>query len=251
MVNMVGSLNATEWVLIGFSGLLIGMNKTGLFGSAMIAIPILASIFGAQESVGLILPMLIVADVVAVTHYRRHADWGVVLRLLPWTLVGVGVGVVVGDLVSAGDFRTMLAVVVIVALAMLAYKEFVHPDLTVPERWWIAAILGLLAGFATMVGNAAGPLMALYLLSMGFQKDRFIGTGAWFYLVVNVLKVPLHIIFWGTITFETLTVNAIAAPVIVGGAFLGLFLVKRIKEKQYRMFVLGITLVGAVRLFFG
>ncbi len=247
---MVSALTVSEWALVGVSALLIGMNKTGLFGSAMIAIPIMASLFGARESVGLILPMLIVADVIAVTHYRRDADWGVLIRLLPWAVVGIVAGVFIGDAISAENFRTMLAVVIIVALALLAYKEFIHPDLTVPERPWIAAILGVLAGFSSMVGNAAGPLMTLYLLSMGFQKDRFIGTGAFFYLIMNVVKVPFHAFIWGTITYQTVTLNLITVPVIVGGGFLGLLLVKRIKEKPYRLFVLAITLIGAIRLFF-
>jgi uncharacterized membrane protein YfcA len=249
-MELIQSVSPAEWGLIAVSALLIGMNKTGLLGSAMIAIPILAAIFGARESVGLILPMLIAADIVAVIHYRRHAEWGLLVKLIPWALAGLAVGVVVGDLIPEENFQTMLAIVVIGAAGLLAYKEFVHPDLTVPERWWVAAILGLLAGFATMVGNAAGPLMTLYLLSMGLQKNRFIGTGAWFYLLVNVIKVPLHVIFWGTITWQTVTLNLITVPVIVAGGFLGLFLVKRIRERPYRMFVLAVTFIGSIRLFF-
>ena len=96
-MSLVQSLSPLEWSLVGLSGLLIGMNKAGLLGTATAAIPIMAGIFGAQASVGVILPMLITADIVAVIHYRRHADWGIVLRLLPWTLIGIGAGVVVGD----------------------------------------------------------------------------------------------------------------------------------------------------------
>lgn len=244
------ALTAGQWALVGLSGLLIGMNKTGLMGAATAAIPIMAGIFGAQLSVGVVLPMLITADVVAVIYYRRHAEWGVVLRLLPWTLVGIGVGVVVGEAIPEESFRSLLAIVVLVGVALLAYKEIAHRDVEIPERWWIAAILGLLAGFTTMVGNAAGPIMTLYLFSMGMQKNRFIGTGAWFYFVVNVIKVPLHVIFWQTITPETLTVNLFAAPVILAGGFLGLYLVRFIKERPYRIFVLVVTAIISVRLFF-
>jgi uncharacterized membrane protein YfcA len=101
-----------------------------------------------------------------------------------------------------------------------------------------------------MVGNAAGPITTLYLLSMGLSKNQFIGTGAWFFFVVNVLKVPLHIIFWETISVETLAVNAFAIPIIVAGGFLGLWLVRYIKERPYRIFILVITAVMSVRLFF-
>jgi len=226
------------------------MNKAGLLGTATAAIPIMAGIFGAQASVGVILPMLITADIVAVIHYRRHADWGIVLRLLPWALVGIGVGVVVGDLIPETSFRMLLAIVVLAAVVLLAYKELLHRDVHVPEKWWIAAVLGLLAGFATMVGNAAGPIATLYLLSMGLSKNQFIGTGAWFFFVVNVLKVPLHIVFWETISLDTLAVNLFAVPVIVAGGFLGLYLVRFIKERPYRVFILVITAVMSIRLFF-
>ncbi|MFW5685830.1 MAG: sulfite exporter TauE/SafE family protein [Spirochaetota bacterium] len=249
-MDLVAGVAPTQWALIGLSGLLIGMNKAGLMGAAMASIPIMAGIFGAQASVGVVLPMLVTADVVAVIYYRRHADWGIVLRLLPWTLVGVGLGVIVGDTIPEESFRFLLAIVVLVGVALLAYKEIMHRDVQVPERWWIAAILGVLAGFATMVGNAAGPITTLYLFSMGLSKNQFIGTGAWFFFIVNVLKIPLHVIFWKTITVDTLMVDLIAVPIIVIGGLVGLVLVKYIKERPYRVFVLVITTIISIRLFF-
>lgn len=249
-MELVAQLTPLEWTLIGVSALLIGMTKAGLMGAAMAAIPIMANIFGAQLSVGVILPMLIAADVIAVVYYRRHADWGVVLRLLPWALGGIIIGVAVGEAIPEETFRSLLAIVVLVGLILLAYKEIAHRDVTVPEKWWLAAILGMAAGFATMVGNAAGPITTLYLMSMGMSKNRFIGTGAWFYFVVNVVKVPFHIIFWDTITTETLAVNLFTIPVIALGGVLGLWLVRHIKERPYRIFILAITAVISVRLFF-
>ncbi|MFW6261522.1 MAG: sulfite exporter TauE/SafE family protein [Spirochaetota bacterium] len=249
-MELVAQLTPLEWTLIGVSALLIGMTKAGLMGAAMAAIPIMANIFGAQLSVGVILPMLIAADVIAVIYYRRHADWGVVVRLLPWALAGIIIGVAVGEAIPEETFRMLLAIVVLVGLVLLAYKEIAHRDVTVPEKWWLAAILGMAAGFATMVGNAAGPITTLYLMSMGMSKNRFIGTGAWFYFVVNVVKVPFHIVFWDTITTETLAVNLFTVPVIVLGGVLGLWLVRHIKERPYRVFILAITAVISVRLFF-
>ena len=113
-MELVAQLTPLEWTLIGVSALLIGMTKAGLMGAAMAAIPIMANIFGAQLSVGVILPMLIAADVIAVIYYRRHADWGVVVRLLPWALAGIIIGVAVGEASSEETFRTLLAIVVLV-----------------------------------------------------------------------------------------------------------------------------------------
>ncbi|MFW5849367.1 MAG: sulfite exporter TauE/SafE family protein [Spirochaetota bacterium] len=248
-MSLLDSITPLQWALIGVSGLLIGMNKTGLMGAATAAIPIMASIFGAQRSVGLILPMLITADALAVIYYRRHADWSVVARLLPWALAGIAVGVVVGDAVPDHSFRVLLAVVVLAGLVLLAYKEVFHRDLRIPETWWLSMTLGLLAGFTTMVGNAAGSITTLYFLSMGMSKNTFIGTGAWFFFVVNVIKVPLHIVFWETISLQTLAVNAVVAPVILLGGVAGLLLVRHIKEGPYRVFILVVTALISFRLF--
>ncbi|MFW6212505.1 MAG: sulfite exporter TauE/SafE family protein [Spirochaetota bacterium] len=247
-MSLAASLATSEWVWVAVAALLIGMAKAGLAGAAIFGIPVMATIFGAQESTGIVLPMLIAADIVAVIYYRRHAQWNIVLQLLPWTLLGIGTGVFVGDVVSDDVFRILLAIIVLVGLALMTYRELYHSDIVLPRKLWIAAILGTVAGFSTMVGNAAGPLMSLYLLSMGLEKNQLIGTGAWFFFVVNVIKVPFHVIFWGTITFETLVIDLLAVPVIVGGVFLGLVLVRLIPEKAYRYFIIVSTTIVSIRL---
>lgn len=247
---MLSEISVLQWFLIAFAALTIGMNKAGLAGIAMIAIPIMATIFDARTSTGVVLPMLIIADIVAVSYYRRHADWPAVIRLLPWTALGLVVGVLIGDTIPESTFRNLIAIIVLASLGLLAFHQLRGREIAVKPALWSSALLGIAGGFATMVGNAAGPIMVLYLASMGFKKNTFIGTGAWFFFIVNLAKVPLHVIFWGTITGSTLLVNLIAAPVIVFGAFLGLSLVKRISERPYRIFILVSTAVVAIRLFF-
>ena len=239
-----------EWALIALSATLIGLNKAGLNGAAMLSIPITVGVFGAQASVGIVLPMLIVGDVVAVIYYREHADWATVLRLLPWTLVGIVAGTFVGDSIPESAFRALIAALLLFSLAMLALREFGGASFHIPRRWWTAALLGALAGFTSMVGNAAGPLMAMYLLAMGLTKNRFIGTGAWFFFAGNLAKVPFHVIFWKTITPQTLLINLAIAPAIILGAVAGLFLVRHIPERPYRILILVSTAIITVRLFF-
>jgi uncharacterized membrane protein YfcA len=249
-MSFITQLATSEWVLYALSAFLIGMAKSGLSGVAAFTIPVMAAIFGAQSSTGIVLPMLITADVVAVIYYKRDADWSVVAQLLPWTLAGVGIGVIVGDVVPEEGFRYLLAGVVLLGLALMAWREVFHRDIVVPRKLWIAAILGVAAGFSTMVGNAAGPLMMLYLLAMGHEKNQLIGTAAWFFFVVNLLKVPFHVVFWETITFDTLLLNLVVIPIVVGGVFAGLSIVKRIPERVYRYFILISTAIVSVRLFF-
>jgi len=143
----------------------------------------------------------------------------------------------------------MIALVVIVGIALMIYQDLRRKNLEVPSSWWFSAILGLGSGFATMIGNASGPLMAFYLLSMRLPKNIYIGTGAWFFLIVNLFKVPLHVFVWKTISLESLTFDMIMMLPIIAGAFLGYYLIKLIPERAYRIFIMATTLASAIALF--
>jgi uncharacterized membrane protein YfcA len=119
----------------------------------------------------------------------------------------------------------------------------------IPDNWWFAAILGLTGGFTTMIGNAAGPVMSLYLLTMHLPKNKFIGTAAWFFLIINVSKVPFHIFSWETITPQTVVVDLLGFPAILLGFFIGIKIVKIIPEKFYRYFIIASTIIAAFSLF--
>ncbi len=242
-------LNTLQWVLLALSGLLIGMAKTGLSGFGMMVVPILANAFGGRPSVGLLLPILIFADVFAVSWYNRHADWKHVLRLLPWALAGILVGTLVGKSISDQSFNRLLAALVIGGIGILIWRDLRSDKLRIPRSRWFAAGLGLLGGFSTMIGNAAGPVMALYLLSMRLPKNVFIGTGAWFFFIVNLSKVPLHVWSWRTITLESFLLDVLLIPAIAAGAFLGIWLVRLLPERIYRIIVIGTTLLSALLLF--
>jgi uncharacterized membrane protein YfcA len=120
----------------------------------------------------------------------------------------------------------------------------------IPTHPAFAILLGVLGGFGSMVGNAAGPIFAVYLLAMRLPKNTYIGTGAWFYLIINVIKLPFHIWVWKTITAESLLLDAIAIPAILLGAWLGIRIIKRFSEGFYRIFIVVMTLLSALFLFF-
>ncbi|MCF8381401.1 MAG: sulfite exporter TauE/SafE family protein [Bacteroidales bacterium] len=246
---MTQNLTEIQWFLIIFSGILIGMSKTGISGAGLLVVPVFASIFGAKVSVGLVLPMLIVADIFAVKFYNRHAEWKFVLKLLPWTFVGILIAFFVGQKINDDQFRKLIALVVILGLGMMVIQDIRKQKLNPPDYWWMAALLGLAGGFATMIGNAAGPILALYLLSMRLPKNSYIGTGAWFFFIVNLSKLPLHIAFWKTISWESLSLNALLIIPIIAGAIGGFYLVKIIPEKFYRWFIILSTLASAILLF--
>jgi len=212
-------------------------------------VPILANAFGGRVSVGLLLPILIFADVFAVAWYNRHAQWKHILRLIPWALAGILIATLVGKNLSDTTFNHILAILVVSGILILVWQDFRKKRVKVPESKWFAAILGLLGGFSTMMGNAAGPVMALYLLSMRLPKNKYIGTGAWFFFMVNLSKVPLHIWSWKTISIESFILDLLMIPAIAAGAFLGIWLVRFFPEKLFRLLIIATTLLSALLLF--
>jgi len=239
-----------DWLWVVICPILIGMAKVGLGAAAMPAVPILAGIFGGRLSTGILLPMLSIADVFAVKYYHRHAEWRYVLRLLPWTVLGIALGTLVGGLVNDAQFRHILAVIILIGLAVMVIREFQGGASRISDQWWLAALIGVAAGFTSMVANAAGTLLAIYLLSKNLSKNSYIGTLAWFFMLVNLIKIPTHVLIWKTITLQTLLLDIAFAPLILAGAFLGILVVKRIPEKSYRFLIIIMTAAAALKLFF-
>jgi len=212
-------------------------------------VPLLANAFGGRPSVGLLLPILIFADIFAVTWYNRHARWKHIVRLLPWAFAGIILATLIGKSISDQTFNRLLAALVVGGIAILVWRDIRSDKLKIPQSRWFAGGLGLLGGFSTMIGNAAGPVMALYLLSMRLPKNSFIGTGAWFFFIGNVSKVPMHSWSWKTISLNSFVLDVMVIPAVAAGAILGIWLVRLLPEKFYRLLVIVTTLLSALLLF--
>ena len=252
MISILESfqLNPEQWFWVILCALFVGMAKTGVAGIGMLIVPILATIFGGKPSAGILLPMLSMADIFAVAYYHRHAEWKYVLKLLPSTVVGVLVGLFVGNIINDEQFKHLMAIVILLGLGIMVWRERKRSVEAIPHNWLFSSIAGLLGGFSTMIGNAAGPVMSIYFLSMMLPKNSFIGTGAWFFLIINLFKIPFHITIWKTIDMNTFTLDLVMLPAIMIGAFLGIKVVKIIPEKPYRVFIIVSTALAALKLFF-
>jgi uncharacterized membrane protein YfcA len=239
-----------QWIWVAAASLGVGLSKMGLSGIMTIIIPVMASLFGGKESTGILLPILLVGDVFAVAYYRQHAQWHAIRRLLLWAGIGLLIGAFVGNTVSDREFKTIIAISVMACVGLLIWIETKGGDFAVPEKTWFFALAGILSGFTTMIGNAAGPIMSLYLVAMGYRKNNFLGTYAWFFLIINAIKVPLQVLLWHNITFSNAVLAAMMIPAVALGAVIGAFIVKKINEKLFRYLVIGMTFIAAVRLFF-
>ncbi len=243
------ALSAGKWILAYVTSVIVGISKTGLPALGIILAPLFAEVLPARASTGALLPLLIAADAFAVIFWRRHGSWKHLVRLLPWAVVGIVAGYFAMGRINDQQMRYVMGAIVVVMLGVNVYREYVMgKDAPIPTSWWFAAIAGFLAGATTMVANAAGPVTMIYLLSMRLPKKEFIGTAAWYFFILNWLKVPFSISL-GLITIPSLGFDALLAPAVIAGAFAGLYFAKGIPEKAFMIAVQALTFLSAVRMF--
>lgn len=243
-----------DWTLISLAllvALMTGFSKTGVPGAGIFSVALMASLFPAKQSVGMLLPILITADIVAVSYYRKTVAWRHLIALIPWVLAGIVIGFFVMDWIDNGQLSVMLGCLILALLGLHLVRERVEAKLKFAFTQTIAfqAVMGILAGFTTMVGNVAGAIMTIYLLSKGLQKKEFIGTGAWFFLAVNLIKVPFNA-YLGLITADTLIFAAWMAVPVLLGTWIGIKIVPRIPQAHFQAIILIMTALGGVRLLF-
>ncbi|MGF1661489.1 MAG: TSUP family transporter [Kineosporiaceae bacterium] len=244
---MTDGLAPADLALLGIAAVFIGVAKTAVPGFASLSIALFATVLPARESTGAILPLLMAGDVLGLAVYRRDADRPTLVRLMLPIAVGVLVGVgfvyVADDVVMSRSIGVVLLVLVGVHLAAARWRA----EALAPTGRLASAGYGWLAGFTTMVANAAGPVMSLYLLAAKLDKRTFLGTMAWFFALVNLFKLPFSVGL-GLITPDSLLLNAWLVPLVLVGGLVGRTVVSRISQALFERLVLVFTVVAAVNL---
>jgi uncharacterized membrane protein YfcA len=249
-----------QWHLSGWgfaalacAALLVGFSKTAVSGANTVSLAIFAAVLPARASTGVLLPVLIAGDVLAVLTYRRHAHWPTLWRLFPAVAVGVVAGTLFLTWADDAVMRTSIGVILLLMAAVTvvrrrtAGREREQDTVTTRVGRLKARSYGVLGGFTTMVANAGGPVMSMYLLSAGFRKLGFLGTSAFFFLVVNVSKVPFSAGL-GLIDGRSLVLDAALAVFVVPGALIGRWAVRRIDQRLFEQLVVAATVVGGLQL---
>ena len=142
-----------------------------------------------------------------------------------------------------------MAVIILISVAMMYYWER-KKDRKVPNHLSFAALMGMMAGFTTMVGNLAGVFSNIYFLAIKLPKNEFIGTAAWLFFIINLFKVPFHIWSWGTINLASFQISLSLIPAVILGFMFGVSIVKKIKNDRYRQLILLLTGLGGLTIFF-
>lgn len=245
-------LTPPQWALMALAGFLTGVSKTGVTGLSILAVAIAASVLPARDSVGPILLIFLTGDVMAISMYRRIASWPHLRRIFPWAGLGVLIGVLALGRVDNEGARQLIGMLLLILVGAYFLRQRAangNPTAALPLAQYpmLVGLVGMLAGFTTMVANASGPIMIIYLLALRLPKEVFVGTTAWFFLALNLFKTPFSVGL-GLINPATLRVALSVIPFVVFGAVVGRRLLATLNQRRFERIALALALIAGVRL---
>ncbi|GHE23288.1 sulfite exporter TauE/SafE family protein [Sphingobacterium griseoflavum] len=238
------------WAIYFLCAALIGMSKTGIQNVGTLAVPLFAMLFGAKYSTGIVLLLLCFADLIAVVYYRKAFLWHEVKKLLPAALVGLAFGLFLGNYVPDKTFKILMGSCIILGIGIMLGLERssrAQQDRLIQHRWY-SPIFGFILGFSTMIGNAAGPALSVYMLSKRLDKITFAATSAWFIMILNLSKIPLQAFVWHNLSWNGFILNLLALPFILLGGLIGIRIVHLLPEKQFRLLIMILVVFSAILL---
>lgn len=240
-------ISITDFLLVFLAAFIQGIGKAGLKGLSPVIVTIMALVFGSKSSTGVLVILMIAGDILAVVYYNRYTQWKYLMKLLPSMAIGVVVAGWLGNSIPEQSFKKLMAALILLTVCMMIYMDR-KKNKSVPKHWLFSGSMGLVAGFTSMIGNLAGAFANIYFLAIRLPKNEFIGTAAWLFFIVNLLKLQFHIFVWKTVTYETVFLGLFLVPGIFMGFFVGVKTVKLIKNEFYRKLVLIVTAIGAFML---
>ncbi len=245
------NLDAGGWVLAVFAALIVGLSKTGVPGIGMLFVAIFANLMPTRQASGFVLPLLLCGDLVAVYTYRQHTEWKHLWRLFPWTAAGVGLGALALGRLDNRQAQLLVGGIILALVTLHLLRKFgaARGESSAPGPV-LAPTVGVLAGFTTLVANAAGSLMAIYLLAMRLPKLAFVGTSSVFFLLLNLFKVPF-MVGLGLITLDSLRFNLLLAPVVLAGAWFGRWVLPRVSQTWFERLALFFSAAAGLKLLIG
>lgn len=245
---MLPELSVWGWVAALMAAFCAGLAKAGIVGIGMLSVILMALAMDARSSTGLLLLILVAADLGAVLMYRQSAKWKALWRVIPPGLAGVVLGYLIMGHIPEKIFRPVIGWIVLAMVALhimnnllgKRMEQFVHGH----AFGWP---MGLLGGITTMLANAAGPVMTLYFLALGLPKMEFVGTIAWFFFLINLFKVPFSISL-GIMKANTVPFTIVVFPAMIAGMFIGRWIVLRLPQRTFEILAITLSAIGGLRL---
>ena len=243
-------MSVFSWIVVALCALMVGATKTGIPRLGILVVPLMALAMPTDKSVGTLLGILTLADLFAIAYHRHNAKWLHILRLLPVALTGIIAAYFGLKKVDQGQLKPIIGVIVLGMLAINYWRTRAGKDeSSIPMQWWFVAAMGFLAGITTMMANAAGPVMIIYLMAMRLPKMEFVGTSAWFFFIINWLKVPFSTRL-EMMTWQSVKLDLLMLPFIAAGAVAGIFFLKRVPQKAFTAIVQILAAAAAIALLF-
>ena len=238
-------LTILQILYFSLAAALIGFSKTSVGGVGILAVLLAALAFPGKASPGILVPLLVAADIVAVMYYRRDCQWHVLLKLFPAAILGIVIGYFVADLAPIEFFYKLIGIIILLGLFVsFAIEHFkVKPN----SGWFVTSIVGVTAGAASMIANAAGPIFGVFLLQMGLTKEKFVGTRSWYFLILNIIKLPFFLQL-GTVNPQTLLLDLYVLPLLFLGAWGGVKILKMINLTMFKWLIRAAVIISAIRL---
>ena len=240
--------SVAEWILAVGAAAGLGVGKAGLAGMSLVHVIVFAFLFGARNSTGVVLPMLLVGDVCAVTAFHRHARWDYVRRMLPPACIGIVAAAWWMRGVDDSAFKPIVGWIIL-TLTVLQVVRMQRPEWfgDIPHSRAFAWTIGLVGGAMTMLANAAGPVFAIYCVAVGLPKYEFVGTTSWLFFIINAFKVPFSYSL-GLIGGSTLLFNLALVPAILAGVLAGRWIVAHLPQRLFDRLLLAFAAIAAIRL---
>ncbi len=239
-----------NFFIAALAATIAGLSKGGLKGLGVLVVTLMAIVYGAKASTGILLVLFIVGDIFAVIFFKKYVKWKYLIQFMPMMLIGVVVAVYVGERWDEKVFKKWMSVIILGSVIYMFYTEY-KSIIIKSDSKLISGLIGFAAGFTTMIGNLAGPFANLYFLATRLPKNEIVGTAAWVFFIINLFKVPFHIFSWGTINMESFLIDLKLIPFTIIGFFVGTRLLGLFSEKDYRKFLLIVTAIGAVIILWG
>lgn len=234
--------------LAALGALCLGVSKTGFPGLAIINVMVVAELFGAKNSVGIILPMLVVCDLIVLPLFWKHATWKMIWPLVPLTFAAIAASSFLLGWFDDLTARRVIGAIILLMLVLQLVREFNRVFLAhLPDSRVFRWISCILIGVSTMLANAAGPVYSIYALVHKMPKMEFLGIGARLFLVVNLFKLPL-LGQLDLINAQSLSLNLMLLPALAMGILFGRKLIRLVPQRAFEILLYGFSAIAGVRM---
>lgn len=256
MMALLPELSTLAWVALALGAFFVGISKTAIPGFNTVSVALFASVLPAKASTGALLLLLMVGDIFALLAYRKHAHWPTLIRMIPAVLLGLIAGAAFLYFASDAGVRRGIGILLLVLMGLTLWQRrrvatsSVSGQGSNTARPIATTFFGGLGGFTTMVANSGGPVMSMYFLVARFPVHAFLGTAAWFFAVMNVIKLPFSIGL-GIVDTGTLYLDAVLLPAVLLGTWCGWRFAARMSQQLFDRLVIAITVLGALWLVTG